>query len=129
MAAWTRARRGRSPLVGPAATGSGRRGGVEGAAGAVDAAGDLPTPRDTAADEGARLEQRGEQRAQGPVAQGGAAGGAVDGTPGGPRREADGGVDAWMHDGVEHRGGDARAEVAHQEALDRAGGRPLLREQ
>src|SRR5271156_2789986 len=106
MAAWRRAWRVRSPLVGlpefgifagfaglsgsSDGTESGRRSRVDGATGAVDAAGRLPAAGDRATAEDARFEQRGEQRPQGPVAHGGAAGGAVDGFPGRPGWEADG---------------------------------------
>src|SRR5271156_2681286 len=98
MAASRRAWRVRSPFDGAVdGTGSGRRSRVDGAPGAVDATGDLPAPGDTAAGEGACIEQRGEQRAQGPVPQRGAAGGAVDRLPGGPGGEADRAVDARVH--------------------------------
>ena len=82
-----------------------------------------------AATEDSRLDERGQQRAQRPVAHGRASGGTVHDAPRGPGREADGAVDAGVDDRVEHRDGDAGAEVAHQGALDRAGGGPLLGEE
>ena len=96
---------------------------------AVDAGGALPALRGIRPPgKDVRIDEHVEEGAQRTVAHGRAPDGAVDGAPRLPGRESDRAVDARVHDRVEHADGDARAEVAHQEALDSAGRGPLLGE-